>query len=996
MNFTDEEKTELANAGKGARPSQIKNAGILNQQNIQAGVSDYQNTFNASDINKELRKILDTLYEVSRAEQELRKSGDKEHADYLKQLKTQSEAVKIVNKLYKDKAKIESDAQRINNGLVDSYKEIAKSTEDLEEFRDNIALIGPALDSMAKNAKKLDQAMVDARLSTINAAKAENRRKQDANRAEHKVNVGIEDTAGQSSAKAMAKEWKELGSTLKGVVDTLNINKLAQTFAPSSRQTLQQSLQANFNLTGRQFNTFKKELFNQINTSAYSTDEVLEVMQNLSNSPIGNAQTATQYFNDIIRGQKLLGMSAQTQETLLKLGNVTGRNELKFYTGQFAKYMNSNLGLNQKQLDELVNMNANLSAQAADMGIATEAFNTTTLNEMAAFQSASPQHLAAYNQLVQRMMNDADFANMVLGMSPGEVAAYLENGGSPLALLQNAGGTASSVFGAMQTMSSDQLQNYRLYASKDLGIDDSTWSIMMYMTKHQDDLQKALLNATEASKKDAEEAMKSAEEKRLDAMTGIQETINKLSNFIAAHDDWKLETSLDHITNLLTIAVSLLGAQTAFGNVKELLSGGKLSGTVGSGLSKIGITGSGGAALTGGKALLAGGGLLAGIAGLGFGLSDAFSNVKDQSVKVSPTGNGTVDGLLSTWLSYERGMFMGNTYKGNENNWGAGVGNTLKLAGIGAGIGTLIAPGVGTLIGGGIGAAVGAIGSLIGSQLEKNNETVEKSNNELEEIRKATYQTAQNTSYQQYGMVYRYRGVSNYSTMGSATSMAMGDASSAGYPISSSYGYRNPIQTSAGVTSSFHNGIDFAAPEGTPLYSNVTGTVIGSGTLSDGANYIAVQDDKTGYIHWYAHMQQQSPLKKGQHVNVGQFVGYVGHTGKATGPHLHYSVTKPGSGLYLNNNTSVNPYSFASSNIFSGTSSETTAKTDTGTGVDLSTAFRTKAARVSLNHIGDVATPIVGSIQDLKQTIIDLSDRTSRNEKIMNSLVNRTMQSPTI
>lgn len=99
-----------------------------------------------------------------------------------------------------------------------------------------------------------------------------------------------------------------------------------------------------------------------------------------------------------------------------------------------------------------------------------------------------------------------------------------------------------------------------------------------------------------------------------------------------------------------------------------------------------------------------------------------------------------------------------------------------------------------------------------------------------------------------------------------------------------------------------HNGIDFALPTGTPVYSVAYGKVIISeigalGTLTSGnGNYIIIgydpnSDGKYEYYALYAHLDSRS-VQKGDLVNPGQEIGKVGATGNASGPHLHFSISK--------------------------------------------------------------------------------------------------------
>ena len=108
-----------------------------------------------------------------------------------------------------------------------------------------------------------------------------------------------------------------------------------------------------------------------------------------------------------------------------------------------------------------------------------------------------------------------------------------------------------------------------------------------------------------------------------------------------------------------------------------------------------------------------------------------------------------------------------------------------------------------------------------------------------------------------------------------------------GARLSSRFGMRrHPI---LGYTR-LHRGLDFAAPIGTPIYAAGDGTIERIGTYGNNGKYIRIVH-KNGYKTAYAHMNKFARrLKKGSKVRQGQVIGYVGRTGLATGPHLHYEV----------------------------------------------------------------------------------------------------------
>ena len=119
--------------------------------------------------------------------------------------------------------------------------------------------------------------------------------------------------------------------------------------------------------------------------------------------------------------------------------------------------------------------------------------------------------------------------------------------------------------------------------------------------------------------------------------------------------------------------------------------------------------------------------------------------------------------------------------------------------------------------------------------------------------------------------------------------------------VSSPFGNRDAPTAGA---SSYHQGVDLAAPAGTPIYASRTG-VVTVATYSKSAGYYVTINHGDGYSSVYMHMTNYV-VSKGQAVSAGQVIGYVGSTGISTGNHLHFGISYNGS--YVNPANYVNLY----------------------------------------------------------------------------------------
>ncbi len=142
--------------------------------------------------------------------------------------------------------------------------------------------------------------------------------------------------------------------------------------------------------------------------------------------------------------------------------------------------------------------------------------------------------------------------------------------------------------------------------------------------------------------------------------------------------------------------------------------------------------------------------------------------------------------------------------------------------------------------------------------------------------------------------VYRYVDAAGnagyYDASGDSVRKALLRTPVDGFRLSSGFGRRkHPI---LGYTK-MHTGVDFAAPRGTPIYAAGDGVVEMAGANGGYGYYVRIRHGQ--YSTAYAHLSRFAQgVRKGKHVRQGQIIGYVGSTGRSTGPHLHYEILANG------------------------------------------------------------------------------------------------------
>jgi murein DD-endopeptidase MepM/ murein hydrolase activator NlpD len=118
-----------------------------------------------------------------------------------------------------------------------------------------------------------------------------------------------------------------------------------------------------------------------------------------------------------------------------------------------------------------------------------------------------------------------------------------------------------------------------------------------------------------------------------------------------------------------------------------------------------------------------------------------------------------------------------------------------------------------------------------------------------------------------------------------------------------------PLETDFAITSGFgvradpmthvpsmHEGIDFVAPQGTPVRATAAGRVMRSGRAGAYGEMVEVMH-VDGFLSRYAHLNRRH-VNEGERIERGQVIGLLGNTGRSTGPHLHYEVVYQGQAMH--------------------------------------------------------------------------------------------------
>lgn len=650
-------------------------------------------------------------------------------------------------------------------------------------------------------------------------------------------------------------------------------NQLFGGSSEGSLMSLRNRVSAQFGMAGSsEWNDFKFKILG--NTAAtnvnlgkmvYGFEDVSKYMSNLSELGIYDTKMAEAQLQAVIEGNKILGMSTETQAQILKIGKRSNNESLlNEVNNTIATLLNAQIGLSKEQL-------AQMTTQATSSGDLLSYFG----NDEAMTQLIKGQ--AAIETTYGQGTANASMAILEDLLTNGVESNYFEQLGGANDIIEmaqkDAGQALQMIINKAKSSSIVATGSTSPYARTAYGVDTN----LITLYKAQADESKksnGLLSNLETD-------MKAMSELARDYWIPIEEQAKNFVGILTAMLPFGEYLNIENLFYLATITEFGLNAYRWKVNNAMLTAIAGKEGT--SGLMKTlsnFISGSGAfGGLVNTVAGIAGGVSL--VTGILMGISDAvsaFNNPEDYGNK------NNFGGKLKSGID---GFIFGDA-EGSSSN---ALKNAVKWGAIGAGIGTIF-PGIGNLAGFLIGGLAGLIfGGVTGSIGGDNGITKATSN---------LLGVAKNDDKEAKGGI-GYYGSNIGATSGSAWP----------WTVTSPFGAKRSYTNTQGKhVTDIHNGIDLskANAEGTPMGVNVSGVVSSKGVDSSGANYVVIQDDN-GYKHQYWHLQQPSPLVKGQLVNAGQLVGLMGSTGNVTGPHLHYGIIKPGGG-------NINPAPFITNSLF--------------------------------------------------------------------------------
>ena len=686
--------------------------------------------------------------------------------------------------------------------------------------------------------------------------------------------------ASVSWAKNLSKGLSDISKELSTVSQALSLDKLVKGNVDTWR-SIRQSSMASFGLNSNQFNQFKNDVIkqvqnlnNNVGVALYGINDVTNYMSNLDKLGIHSTSLAEELVEASIVGNKILGMSVETQAQFIKTMKRTDNKELLQRQNEtVAALLQSNLKVSREQLDVLSSNTASLVDQMASLGYSNEVMNRLGTTGTAAQAMVTAGYGlnagdAIYKLFSEYYNGNTEYVGSRLSGSYNKFSEAMESGDA---------GTALEAI-----LSSDMYRKYAAMPENEFrqsavagGLNAQDLQIIQMIRDNGNKLNWTEFEKT--TKMSSEEANKKLADIQKEMGKGltIQEKFENWMGLKLWSLPWEAHMSLADMAYWTFLASKFLDLingfsdpgsilhKGAFGKLADAIAGIKTGTTTTGALVKAALPVIGGIAMV--------------IGGLTMGIFDMKK-------------------AIESGLNPIRAFFCGS----GTTLWNV-LWNILKYVLIGVGAAILLGVGgIPLAIVAGIAALLGGITGWFG---------MKKNKQETEAVKGGV-------------------GGANLGTAADGFGIGGGDAytTSAGistkpWRISSRFGPRKPFKTSNGNwSSSYHKGIDLARKGGTPIGANAAGYVTGKGTNGSMGNWTTITD-ASGLKHTYMHMKVPALYSKGTYVNEGQTIGFVGTTGNSTGNHLHYQINK--------GSKAINPEPYITRNIMDASSSGKVAITQT-------------------------------------------------------------------
>ena len=759
--------------------------------------------------------------------------------------------------------------------------------------------------------------------------------------------------ASKSFLKSFSEDLGKVKSEIKDLAIVKSLGDISQGLfgnGTTSMASVYNSTRSQFGVTASQFDSFKNSLTKQLITTGnifeFGWKDTAEYMSKLGDLGITSQEMARQQYLSVMQGTKYLGLQTDTQEKILRISRNTGNVSLLKSTNEaIVQILNAQLGISKEQLNTMTNQAAEVTNMTDFLGTGGE-----SLPDLLKMQAAiSKEYGQATGTAAMNILQD------IINNPTG--SQYLTNGyiaGSYHNILRaiNSGNTDEALKMIVESVRSSNVTDVakgNIINANALGADNNIMAISS-ATGSMNGVNSHLRTINESSK-DISETIKEFNKNWSTKLLNIGSNILSLlpfSEVLNLQNIYyglalvqllvKIPSTLKVMTGILSQIATNTGMSAANFNPE---SGTGLGGLLKGNIGKISA-------------------IAAGVASLAMFINDAAQ------------GSSKADDWGTSKTSAAIGGLIGGTDRGDVERT---VKNAGKYALAGTALGFLFGPAgsaVGAVVGGLIGLAIGgATGAVGGERIAK-----------------------------------FLDGKKSYDSTGDAlapvvSAPGIGDSgmgepiSSGNFPwrLTSKYGYRGVIQTSKGPTNPFHRGIDLASKSGTPIGANNAGIVSAAGTANDGANYVIINSGN-GYEQLYWHLQKPSHLRKGDRVNEGQLIGYMGMTGHATGPHLHFGLRRAGTQNYMDPINSMNSGTFyPTDNGYTQVQIDQDKESNVLLEKVISAdTLSNKVAAIAYDGVGtgDVVNAVNNGFSGLSNKLEELSNRQNSQEQVLKQLTSRT------